>query len=62
MVLKNNNESFIGKFKKDEYHKGILNLNNRDIYEGEFKNNRFNYEGIYKFKSGDVYKGTFLDG
>jgi hypothetical protein len=36
MLLKNNNETFLGKFLNDEYHKGTLYLNNGDTYEGEF--------------------------
>ncbi len=62
MLLKNNNESFLGIFKNDEYHQGIYYLNNGDIYEGKFKNNKFNDETYYKFKRGDLYFGSFLDG
>ncbi len=62
MVLKNNNETFLGEFLNDEYHEGTFNLHNGDIYEGKFKDDKFNGEGIYKFECGDVYVGSFEDG
>ena len=45
MLLKKN-ESFLGEFQNDKFHKGKL-LICEDIYEGEFKNNLINGEGIY---------------
>jgi hypothetical protein len=61
MLLKNKNEVYLGGFLNDEYHKGKLHING-NIYEGEFKNNKFNGKGIYKFQCGDVYVGSFIDG
>jgi hypothetical protein len=45
MLLKKN-ESFLGVFKNDKFHKGKL-LISEDIYDGEFKNNLINGEGTY---------------
>ena len=32
-----------------------------DVYEGQFKDGKFNWYGIFKYKSGDVYGGEFKD-
>ncbi len=47
MLLKSNSDIFLGEFSNDQFHKGIFNLENGDKYEGEFKNIKFNGEGIY---------------
>ena len=46
MLFKNKNETFLGEFLNDEFHKGKLTTNG-NIYEGEFKNNLINGEGTY---------------
>ena len=61
MLFKNKNETFLGEFLNDEFHKGKL-TSNGNIYDGEFKNNKYNGEGSYKLKTGDVYIGSFIDG
>ena len=41
--------------------KGKCIMNNGDIYEGEFKNNRANGCGIHTQANGNIYEGYFKD-
>jgi hypothetical protein len=41
---------------------GCLKVKNGDVYTGHFSNNLFNGVGEYQCRSGDFYKGTFVDG
>ena len=39
-----------------------MNFANGDYYNGEFKENLMEGEGLYKWASGESYKGFFKDG
>lgn len=40
---------------------GVLEYSNRDKYEGDFKEGKFQGQGSYIFANGDTYKGAFAD-
>ena len=42
--------------------KGISKYATGGIYEGEYRNDKFNGKGIYTFPSGNVYDGEWIDG
>ena len=57
----NDNGIYIGKLinSKRECEYGIMNYNNGDKYEGEFKNNLREGKGIMNYNNGDKYEGEW---
>eukprot|EP00622_Pseudochattonella_farcimen_P002660 FR737637.1.p1 GENE.FR737637.1~~FR737637.1.p1 ORF type:complete len:226 (+),score=34.92 FR737637.1:1-678(+) len=42
---------------------GTMTFPNGDVYQGEWKDNKMNGQGLYRFKrTGDVFDGIFVDG
>lgn len=41
---------------------GKLTYKNGDVYDGEWKNDMFNGEGIFKDHFGNIYDGHWKDG
>ena len=41
---------------------GKYTLVNGDVFEGAFKNGKFNGQGVYTFASGETISGHFLNG
>ena len=68
-VMENNKEFLFGKgdyyfgqfFNDDMHGKGIIYLNNKIKYDGDFVNNKFNGFGKYYFENGDYYIGEVKD-
>ncbi|MBQ7975210.1 MAG: hypothetical protein IJ300_05945 [Clostridia bacterium] len=56
------NEFFLGIFENSERFKGSLYAPNGDRYDGYFKDNKFNGEGIYYYANGDFCGGYWIDG
>ena len=58
-TLYTKSEKYVGDWIKDEKHgHGKLYTNDDHlIYEGEFKENSLNGQGVYYFKNGDKYDG-----
>ena len=53
---------YFGQFFNDGMHgKGIIYLNNRIKYDGDFVNNKFTGFGKYYFENGDYYVGQLKD-
>ena len=44
---------------KDSLEIAKCEWKNGDIYEGEFKDGKFNGNGTYKYKNGNIYEGEF---
>ena len=62
------NGIYLGEMKRSAFFfsykhgKGEEYFNNGDIYEGDFKDGKFEGKGIYYFNNGDRYEGDFKDG
>jgi hypothetical protein len=42
--------------------KGVLEVGDGSVYEGEFKENRPEGVGVFTYPNGDVYRGSFVNG
>lgn len=56
-----NRIQFTGRYFEGQKLKGILR-SQIYTYEGSFKKNKFEGQGILSFKNGDKYQGYFKDG
>lgn len=61
-VIQSNEYSYKGFWKCGERcGKGKINLDDGDIYDGNFDNNMFNGFGNYYYSTGDFYSGDWKD-
>ena len=62
----NNGDKFEGDWRKDKKYKGIHYYTNEpykgDKYDGYFKDDKFEGEGIYYWKDGEKYEGYWKNG
>ncbi|MBI9101225.1 MAG: C40 family peptidase [Spirochaetales bacterium] len=54
---------YIGQLSGNRPHgKGTYQLNNGDVYEGEFRNGLYHGKGKYSARDGNIWEGTFVSG
>ena len=52
--------TYLGNLIKDGI--GLMQYDNGDKFEGEWRNNKINGIGTLFFRNGDIYNGNFKDG
>lgn len=53
---------YIGTYTDCRQGKGIYSFPNKDVFMGNWKEDRFNGEGAYIYSSGERFQGKFLEG
>ena len=53
---------FEGEWKKDQRVKGSMSMANKDVYRGEWRNDKFHGKGELRLSDGKIFSGMFKEG